>query len=399
MVALLNSLTRVRGDRPGGRFRGLGPTWLAVLAAAGVTVTGLLGLGVAVLVVQTLDPDGGLSAGAATGVAGRLWLLAQGGSVDLASGPLRLAPLLLTMGIAWGLSRAGRWVVHAADVVGRAAAARVVGIVVGAHTALTALVGALLAVAGGGVELLGAGAGAAVLALLAAGFGVGRESGVLDGALDRLPLAVRPVLRGLLAGALTAAAACAAVVAVAVASDAAGYAALSSSLGGAGAGAVGLLALGLLVLPNAAAAVLGLSAGAGFVVGSGTSISVHGVTLGSVPALPLLAGLPDTQAVPLLAFVSQVVPVLAGLVAGAALGRHLPDAAGGSVLAGLWGVLTGLLLGVVAAAAVWIGGGSLGDGGLAVVGAPPLATGIAIAAQAGIAAAVAAAVARWRARA
>ena len=398
MVALLSSLTRSRGDRPDSGLRALGPTWLAVLAAAAVTVTGLLGLGVAVLVVQTLDPEGGLSAGASTGVAGRLWLLAQGGSIELSSGPLRLAPLLLTMGIAWGLSRAGRWVVHAGDVTGRSAAARVVAIIAAVHAGITALVGVLLALTDGGMALLVAGAGAAVLALLAAGFGVGRESGVVDAALDRLPLAVRPLLRGLLAGALTAAAACTAVVAVAVASDAAGYAALSSSLGGAGAGAVGLLALGLLVLPNAAAAVLGLSAGPGFVVGSGTSISVHGVTLGSVPALPLLAGLPDTQAVPLIAFVSQVVPVLAGLVAGAALGRHLPDAAGGSIVAGLWGVLTGVLLGVVAAGAVWVGGGSLGDGGLAVVGAPALATGLAIAAQAGIAAAVAAAVTRWRAR-
>ena len=398
MVALLNSLTRSSGDRPDGGFRGLAASWLAVLAAAAVTVTGLLGLGVAVLVVQTLDPDGGLSAGASTGVAGRLWLLAQGGSVDLASGPLRMAPLLLTMGIAWGLSRAGRWVVHAGDVTGSSAAARVVGIVVGVHAGITALVGALLAATGAGIGLLFGVAGAAVLALLAAGFGVGRESGVLDAALDRLPLAVRPLLRGVLAGTLTAMGLCTAVVAVAVASDAAGYAALSSSLGSAGAGAVGLLALGLILVPNAAAAVLGLSAGPGFVVGTGTSISVHGVTLGSVPALPLLAGLPDTQAVPLLAFASQVVPVVAGLVAGAALGRHLPDAAGGSILAGLWGVLTGLLLGVAAAAAVWIGGGSLGDGGLAVVGAPPLATGIAVAAQAGVAAAVAASVARWRAR-
>jgi hypothetical protein len=394
VVALLSSLTRGSGDRPDSRLRGLPSSWLAVLAAVAVTVTGLLGLGVAVLVVQTLDPDGGLSAAASTGVAGRLWLLAQGGSVELSSGPLRLTPLLLTAGIAWGLSRAGRWVVHAGDVSGRAAAARVAGTVVGVHTALTALLGALLAATGGGAGLLRSGAGAAVLALLAAGFGVGRETGVLDAALDRLPLAVRPVLRGLLAGALTALGLCTAVVAVAVASDAAGYAALSSSLGGAGAGALGLLALGLLVLPNAAAAVLGLSAGPGFVVGSGTSISVHGVTLGSVPALPLLAGLPDTQAVPLLAFASQVVPAVAGLVAGAALGRHLPHAAGGSVVAGLWGVLTGALLGVAAAAAVWAGGGSLGDGGLAVVGAPPLATGIAVAAQAGIAAAVAAVMAR-----
>jgi hypothetical protein len=50
-----------------------------------------------------------------------------------------------------------------------------------------------------------------------------------------------------------------------------------------------------------------------------------------------------------------------------------------------------------AAAVVAVGGGSLGDGALAVVGAPPLATGLAVAVQTGIAAALAAAVARWRA--
>jgi hypothetical protein len=41
-------------------------------------------------------------------------------------------------------------------------------------------------------------------------------------------------------------------------------------------------------------------------------------------------------------------------------------------------------------------GGSLGDGNLADVGAPALATGMAVAAQAGIAAALSAAVTRWR---
>jgi hypothetical protein len=55
-----------------------------------------------------------------------------------------------------------------------------------------------------------------------------------------------------------------------------------------------------------------------------------------------------------------------------------------------------VLLGVVSGALVWVAGGSLGDGDLAQVGAPPLATGIAIAAQSGIAAALAAAVTRWR---
>jgi hypothetical protein len=207
---------------------------------------------------------------------------------------------------------------------------------------------------------------------------------------------VRPLLRGVLAGLLTAVALCTGVVAVALASDASGYAALSGSLGGAAAGAVGLLGLGLLLLPNAVAAVLGLAAGPGFSIGAGTLVSVHGVTLGAVPALPLLAALPDTQAVPLIAFVSQAVPALAGLVAGGTVGRWLGDRDGGSVVAGLTGVLAGVLLGVVSGVLVGVAGGSLGNGGLAEVGAPALATGIAVAAQSGIAAALAAAVARWR---
>ncbi len=60
-----------------------------------------------------------------------------------------------------------------------------------------------------------------------------------------------------------------------------------------------------------AAAALGLAAGPGFSIGAATVVSVHGVSLGPVPALPLLAALPDTQAVPLLAFASQAVPALA----------------------------------------------------------------------------------------
>jgi hypothetical protein len=204
------------------------------------------------------------------------------------------------------------------------------------------------------------------------------------------------LLRGVLAGLLTALAACTVVVAVALAADAAGYATLNRSLGGAAAGALGLLGLGVLLLPNAAAAVLGLAAGPGFFVGTGTLVSVHGVTLSPVPALPLLAALPDTQAVPLIALVSQVIPGVAGLVAGATVGRRFTDRDGGSVIAGLTGLLAGVLLGVASGVVVWIAGGSLGDGNLAQVGAPVLATAIAVAAQSGITGAVAAAVARWR---
>src|SRR3712207_6988235 len=49
-----------------------------------------------IFVVQTLDPAGGLPVADSARLAGQLWLLAQGGGLILASGPLVLAPLLLT---------------------------------------------------------------------------------------------------------------------------------------------------------------------------------------------------------------------------------------------------------------------------------------------------------------
>ena len=392
MVSLLARLPR----RSGAGHPPLPLLWLSVAAAVAVDVAGLAGLGLALVVVQTLDPAGGLGTGESLALAGRLWLLAQGGELDIGSGPLVLAPLLLTLGIAWGLSRAGRVLARVRDVDSGADAARATGAVVVVHVLLTLVLALVVDDPGARVGLLRTVAGAALLGIIAVGWGTGRESGVLDAALDRLPGAPRPLLRGVLAGLLTALALCTAVVAVAVASDAHGYATHSGSLGGAAAGALGLLGLEVLLLPNAAAAVLGLAAGPGFAVGAGTLVSVHGVTLGAVPALPLLAALPDTQAVPLIAFVSQAIPALAGLVAGRTVGRWFGDEDGGSIVAGLTGLLAGVLLGVGSGLLVWVAEGSLGDGALADVGAPAFATGIAVAAQSGIAAAIAATVARWR---
>jgi Family of unknown function (DUF6350) len=370
---------------------------LAGAASLAVSLVGLAGLGLALVVVQTLDPVGGLTVGDSVAVAGRLWLLAQGAELDVGSGPLVLAPLLLTLGIAWGLSQAGRGFVRLGDVGSWRRAGQGSAALVGAHMLVGVVLALVVDAPDARVGLIRTSLGALVLASVAVGWGVGRESGLLDEVLDGLPGAVRPLLRGVLAGLLAALSACTAVVAVALASDAAGYATLSRSLGGAAAGALGLLGLGLLLLPNAAAAVLGLAAGPGFFVGTGTLVSVHGVTLSSVPALPLLAALPDTQAVPLIAFASQAVPALAGLVAGTTVGRWLSDSDGGSVVAGLAGIGTGALLGLASGLLVWGAGGTLGDGALADVGAPALATGIAVAAQSGIAAALAAAVTRWRA--
>ena len=370
--------------------------WLAPLAALAVPVTGLLALVLAVVVVQTLDPSGGLPVSGSARVAGQLWLLAHGAELQLPGGPLRIAPLLLTLAVAWGLTRAARAVVGGLGLTTGRDVGLVVGAQVAVHTAVTAALAFLLDRPDAHVGVLRPTVGALVLALLAAGTGALREAGLSGAVLDRLPGPAGTVGRAVASGLLTLAGGCALVLAVALAADVHGAAAMTRDVGGASAGAAGLLGLSALLLPNAWAAVAGLAAGPGFTIGSGTAVSVAGVTLGPVPALPLLAALPDTQAVPLLAFLAQVLPVLAGLVTGGVVGRRLPE--GGTVTAALWGVAAGLGLGLATALWVLLAAGRLGDAGLASVGAPALATGLAVAGQAALAAAVAAAVTRWRGR-
>lgn len=381
------------GERRGGLTGGLAAT-----AALAVSALGLAGLTLAVVVVQTLDPDGGLPLSVSARVAGQFWLLAQGAELRLSSGPLRLAPLAVTLGIAWGLSRAAGSVVGLRRLRRARGAGAVLVVVVAVHVAVTAGLALVLDGPGVSVPLPRAVLGAGVVALVAGGLGVLRDSGLGAELVDRAPGPGRVVLRAVAAGTLALAACCTAVIVVALVADVAGVSRLATGLGGAGAGAAGQVGLSLLVLPNAVAAVMGLAAGPGFLVGAGTSVSAGGVTLGSVPALPLLAALPDTQAVPLLAFLSQALPAVAGLVTGAVLGRRLGDDDGGIVTAGLWGVVAGLGVGACSGLWVLVAGGRLGDGALAEVGAPALATGLAIAGQAALVAAVAAAVSRWRAR-
>jgi hypothetical protein len=378
--------------------RGPATGWLAVATTLAVTVTGLLGLGLALVVVQTLDPDGGLPVGSSARLAGQLWLLAQGAELDLPSGPLRLAPLLLTAGIAWGLSRAAGSVVALRELEGPGEVARVLAVVVGVHTAVTAVLALAVSTPDASVGLLRSILGAFFLAVVAGGLGALRDSGLSAEVADRFPGPGRALARAALAGTLTLAACCTAVIAVALAADVDRVGRLVTDLGGASAAVAGQLGLSVLLLPNAAGAVMGLAAGPGFLVGAGTFVSVGGVTLGGVPALPLMAALPDTQAVPLLAFLSQALPVIAGLVTGVIVGRRLDDADGGTVTAALWGVVGGVGVGALCGLWVLLAGGRLGDAGLAEVGAPALATGLAIAAQAGLAAAPAAAVSRWRSR-
>lgn len=79
MVSLLARLPR----RGGVGQAPLPLGWLAAAAAVAVDLAVLGGLGLALVVVQTLDPAGGLGTGASLALGARLWLLAQGGELDV----------------------------------------------------------------------------------------------------------------------------------------------------------------------------------------------------------------------------------------------------------------------------------------------------------------------------
>ncbi|MBO0871342.1 MAG: hypothetical protein J2P15_22535, partial [Micromonosporaceae bacterium] len=210
--------------------------------------------------------------------------------------------------------------------------------------------------------------------LLLAGAGSAVESRVAARVCARLPAVLRDATRtGLVAallvlGAGGAAAGCS--VAVAGRDAAQMLAAYHTGV----AGQAGLTALCLAYIPNLTAWAAAYLIGPGFAVGVGTTVSAAHVSLGALPAVPVLVGLPATAAGGPGALLLGI-PVAAGMTAGGLLVRRRKRLAEDRELrwpswlevlgaAALAGPVAGALLG----SAAWISGGSLGDGRLAQTG-------------------------------
>ncbi|WP_018653610.1 DUF6350 family protein [Actinomadura flavalba] len=160
-------------------------------------------------------------------------------------------------------------------------------------------------------------------------------------------------------------------------------------------GGVLLLLVELAFLPNAIIWGMAYAVGAGFSVGAGTSVSASGVFLDMVPAFPPLAALPEPGPAPLVSLPALAAPFLAGAVGGTLTVRAMPTRA--YEVAPLWGFLTGALTGVAAAVLAAASGGPLGGGRMATVGPSAWQVGLLAALEVGIAAAIAAWLANWRA--
>ncbi|NYH43344.1 hypothetical protein HNR22_003071 [Micromonospora jinlongensis] len=366
---------RVPAPRTGGAPRGRAPLPVAAGVAAGwAALTSYLPVAIVLGLVQLGTDSTTLVSTLRTALAG--WLLGHGVPLHTDSGPLGLAPLALTVLALWRLSRAG---VHVSRAIGardtrsprRALlAAGAVGI---AYALLGALAAVLVGAGGPTVSPIRAGATFAVVGTLAALIGATRITAVTRLLVTRLPDPVRDGVRtGLVAGLLLLGAG-AGAAGLAVATGGGDAADMIGAYRTGVAGQAGITVVSGAYAPNAAIWSASYLLGPGFAVGTDTAVRTSEVSVGALPAVPLLAGLPRGP-VDGLGALLLAVPVLAGMVAGCLLARRVARLAGperapqrwAEVLApaALAGPVAGVLLGVAAA----VSGGPLGAGRLAQVG-------------------------------
>ena len=369
---------------------GFATFWAALLSY--LPVAAVVGL------ARTLEGSGGVGGAAHAGLAG--WLLGHGVPLGTSIGPLALAPLLVTLLAIWRLNTAG---LHVTRAIGarRSGSPRVALLVAGQIGLWYAILGVLAAliVDGPGTEVSMARSACTLFVIGVAGGLVGslRSTDTVVVLARRIPQTLRHGLRTGVVAALLILAAGAAFAGLSVAIGGGQAADTIAAYRTGIAGQAGIILVSLAYGANGAVWAAAYLLGPGFALGTDSTVRLTEVTVGPLPTLPLLAGLPDG---PMGAAGAAVlaVPVLAAMFAGWLLTRRLlhgPDGKlpGWSLVLGpavIAGPVAGVLLGVLA----WFSGGSLGAGRLSEIGPSPWLVTLVAAAVVSVAASMGAAAAR-----
>lgn len=374
------------------RVRRDGRAWLpALLLAVRTTAYGLIAVELVVLLLWVATPHTGSGAAATLRLGLTFWAAAHHAAVHVggpgvASGTIGVVPLGLTLWPGWLLYRGARRVYDEPAMEPIA--------FVPALAACYGVLVALAAVAARGPVTAPVPAegfvGGAALAVVAALLAAVRARGVPT----RVP---RGVVRAA-GGALRASALLlGAGLVLAVVTVAVGHRPVLAAHGALHPGATGtagLLLLDLLAVPHAGVWGGALLAGPGFGLGTHTSISLVGSTLGPVPALPVLAALPATGGFPGYVLLLLLVPVLGGAVAA----RHVLPRGGDWQGDARAAAETAAAAGVLWAVLAFLTDGSAGPGRLAVAGPSPWQVGLAVAGEVAVGVLLVAAVREGRRR-
>jgi len=332
------------------------------------------------------------------------WLLANHTGLAISGGSVGIVPLGLTVALGALLVRSGRQAARLSggkDLFDCLAAAFAVALPYGVVAALLTKPAAWGQVRPQPLQAL---AGGFSLAVACALVGALRETGQRAVVVARVPNRVRRVLRAGLAATAVIVAFGAVVVGAGLAMHAGRAATVMSNLDGGVSASLLMAAVSLAYLPNVAIWGSAWSVGPGFAVGAKTSVTLGGVHLGAVPAVPLLAALPANGPSPALARLALIVPIAAGLLAGWLLARsrvpaptthgpwwerlRLLDAAFGLAA----GAVAALLMGILA----WLSAGPLGPGRMAQLGPSAWRVGIAVMLEVGLPAAATTWLLGWR---
>jgi hypothetical protein len=299
------------------------------------------------------------------------WLMGHGADLVLSGVPLGMPPLAVTMVLVMTVFRSGRWaaVRTAAPSTGAdGALAGAVATFTCAYLVVATVTCVLASQAGASPALGQALLGGLLVGAVGGGLGLAVGTGRFAAWLERTPVWLGHVVFGGLAGALALVAAGAVLVAAALLLSFNEAATVLSGLHLSVGDALTYTVVVALFAPNTVLFGAAYLLGPGFAVGTGTTVSATAVSLGVVPAYPVLAALPDEGPTPGWLAVLIAVPVLAAAVGiGLTMRRHEPI---DHDLAALRGAGGGFVAGIVVTLLISVAGGPLGTGRMADIGAP-----------------------------
>ncbi len=378
-------------ERSGGRFSGLLPADLfrrrsgpptsgepegrpltvtaaiAALGAAGTTMVTFMGLAVIGWFLADAGAHGQTTD--ALRVGADVWLVGHGAQLTASGTPLGIVPLTVTAVLAIVLFRFGRWAgVTAQPAEDDRTVALAATILTGIYVVIAVITCVLATQESASPSLGRAIIGSMLVAGVAGTLGMAVGTGRLRGWLDLVPAWIRAIAYGASASFLLLVVASAVLVAAALVTGLNETSAVMSELR-LGAGDYVMYALATVaVAPNAVLFGSAYLLGPGFAVGTGTVVSPSVVTLGPVPAFPLLAALPGEGPTPEWAMGVLAVPVVVGAV-GAVLAQraYRVPAYDSAALRGFGCGFGGALISTLA---ISLAGGPMGTGRMADIGAP-----------------------------
>jgi hypothetical protein len=299
------------------------PIALSALIAVGWVLLAGVTTALAIAVAAWFAADGG-SFGGAIRAGGIGWLVAHGSGVHAGGADITAIPLGGVLLAGALLYRAGRWA--GATSASESALDGVVGttVITATYGLGGVLVAALTRTSSGHVDLWRAAVAFGGCALVFGGLGVVRGAELTDDIAAYVPDSVRYVAAGAAAGFLTMVAASAVAFAVAMGAHVSTAMTIAEGLDAGVVGGAILLLIGLSLVPNAVLCSGAFMAGPGFVLGAGTTVSSAGVTLGPLPAFPILAATPRSGG----AWWQEALvaaPLVSGAVAGVVALRRGPS--------------------------------------------------------------------------